>query len=347
VEARAARAEYRQLLAAGMDPQHARLKEDARLLDTLESVAAAWHQVKRAKVSDDYADDIWRSLELHVLPDLGGMPIHQVTAPAAIGVLRPLESKGNLETLRRVVARLNEVMTYAVNVGLVPHNTLSGIGDAFHAPGQDNQPTLPPEQLPELMRRIQGASVSAVTRNLILWQLHTMVRPGEAVMARWEDINRKDRLWTIPGKFMKSGKVHVVPLSDQVMSILDDMEPASGARAYVFPGVKDPTTHLNKQTANMAIRRMGYKGRLVAHGLRSLATTACIDLGGFDDWLVDKCLAHTESKTGGTTKSFQAYCKATYVEKRKPVMVWWSNHIEAALVEGITGKAKRGLKVVA
>jgi integrase len=177
--------------------------------------------------------------------------------------------------------------------------------------------------------------------------LHTMVRPGEAVMARWEDIDRDQGLWIIPGEFMKGKKLHVVPLSEQALSILDDMKLFSGEREYIFPGVKNPSSHLNKQSANMAIKRMGYKGQLVAHGLRALAATACVDLGGFDDWLVDKCLAHAENKSGGTTKSFKAYCKATYVEKRKPVMFWWSSHIEEALVESITSKAKRGLKVVA
>ncbi|MDK5935250.1 tyrosine-type recombinase/integrase, partial [Serratia nevei] len=36
----------------------------------------------------------------------------------------------------------------------------------------------------------------------------------------------------------------------------------------------DPRKPMNSQTANAALKRIGYGGKLVAHGLRSIASTA-------------------------------------------------------------------------
>ena len=97
--------------------------------------------------------------------------------------------------------------------------------------------------------------------------------------------------------------MHIVPLSHHALKLLADLP---RDREYIFPGVKNPRSHLNVQTANMAIKRMGYEGKLVAHGLRSLAMTACEDAGDFDAALVDRCLAHVENKRAGVTKSYAA-----------------------------------------
>ena len=112
-------------------------------------------------------------------------------APAreVIAILKPISAKGSLETVKRLCQRLNEVMVYSVNTGLIPANPLAGIGRAFNSPKVANMPTLKPEQLPELMQALNRANIKLVTRCLIEWQLHTMCRPAEAAGAKWSEIN--------------------------------------------------------------------------------------------------------------------------------------------------------------
>ncbi|WP_423213552.1 phage integrase central domain-containing protein, partial [Pseudomonas viridiflava] len=86
---------------------------------TFKNVATAWFDLKKDSVTTAYAEDIWRSLALHILPDLASTPISAITAPMVIGLLRPLETKGSLETVKRLSQRLNEIMTYGVNAGLI------------------------------------------------------------------------------------------------------------------------------------------------------------------------------------------------------------------------------------
>lgn len=107
---------------------------------TLQNVATAWFDV----VTKAYGEDIWRSLTLHIFPDLSSTPISAITAPKVINLLRPLETKGSLETVKRLTQRLNEIMTYGVNSGLIHANPLSGIRSVFKKPKKKIWRRLPP-----------------------------------------------------------------------------------------------------------------------------------------------------------------------------------------------------------
>ena len=255
-DARKKRTEARELLANGISPKQHRNEQDAAkqqaATNTLEKIAAQWMEVKRTKVSDDHAYDIWRSLEKHIFPQLGQSPIGEITAPGTIDIVRRIAAKGNLETVKRVCQRLNEIMIYATNTGLVHHNPLAGIRDAFQTPTKQNLPTLRPEELPELMKAISRASVKFPTRCLIEWQLHTMVRPSEAAGVRWEEIDFEKELWCIPAERMKRKRPHTVPLTPQTLSILEEMRQISSNREHVFPGERNPRQHINPSTANIA-----------------------------------------------------------------------------------------------
>tara|TARA_R110000868_G_scaffold155362_1_gene381812 strand:- start:33300 stop:34565 length:1266 start_codon:yes stop_codon:yes gene_type:complete len=327
-DARKQATEYREMVAKGVDPmehrkalsRHSRTEAES----LFENVASAWFEIKKDSVKPDYAEDVWRSLDLHVFPKLGKVPISKVTAPDVISILRPVEQKGSLETVKRVSQRLNEIMAYAVNSGLIFSNPLTNIYKIFKKPRKKSMATLPPDELPELMVTLANASIKRTTRCLIEWQLHTMTRPVEAATTRWNDIDMDRRIWSIPAERMKKGKPHFIPLSDQALALLALMRPYSGHLDYVFPADRNPRTHTNSQTANMALKRMGFEGRLVSHGLRSIASTI-LNEEAWDRELIEVALAHADKD-----EVRSAYNRANYLERRKPMMEWWSKHIEQA-----------------
>lgn len=326
--ARGMRKEARELLAQDIDPKDHKTEQTQKHQQahsaTLEYIATQWLEVKRADVSSDHADDIWRSLELHVFPSLGKQPIHKLTAPNAIATLKPIASKGSLETVKRLCQRINEIMIYAVNAGVITSNPLSGIAKVFKTPPKVHQLTIKPEKLPHLMSTLNTASIKLTTRCLIEWQLHTMVRPGEAAGTRWEEIDEVNKLWLIPAERMKKKKPHTIPLSPQALSLLEVMRPISGGREHIFPSDRVPSKHIHVQTANMALKRMGFGGLLVAHGMRSIASTT-LNEQGFDSDIIESALAHV-----GDNEVRNAYNRADYLERRKAMMAWWSQHIENA-----------------
>lgn len=342
--ARAKRAEARKLLAQDIDPQEyrdelAQANENAHS-NTLKKVAEQWFEIKKTKVTPDHAVDSWRSLELHIFQELGGIPVHKITAMKAIDTIKPIAAKGSLETVKRLCQRLNEIMTHAVNSGLITANPLTGISQAFQSPAKQHQPTITPARLPDLMKVLTVASIKRTTRCLIEWQLHTMVRPGEAAGTRWDEIDLTKKVWTIPANRMKRGKAHAVPLSPQAIALLKLMKPISGRSEYVFPSDRNPKTHAHPQSANMALKRMGFDKQLVAHGLRALASTT-LNEQGFDPDVIDAALAHT-----GKNEVRNAYNRAQYIERRIPLMKWWSNHIEKAATGNMSLSGTAALSVV-
>lgn len=336
-QARKLTIEARELVAQGIDPKERRdadrQAKKAATEHTLQNVATSWYELKKDAVTPAYAEDIWRSLTLHVFPDLGVTPIASITAPKVISLLKPLETKGSLETVKRLTQQLNEIMTYGVNSGLIPANPLTGIGSVFKKPKKKNMPALPPDELKELMVAIANASIKRTTRCLIEWQLHTMTRPVEAATTRWADIDFEKRIWTIPAERMKKRRPHTVPLTDQALAILETIKPYSGHREYVFPADRNPRTHCNSQTANMALKRMGFEGRLVSHGMRSMASTT-LNEHGWEPELIEVALAHVDKD-----EVRSAYNRADYIERRRPMMAWWSEHIQKAATGSLSVSA--------
>lgn len=260
-------------------------------------------------------------MEKDVFPAIGEIPVQQIKARTLVEALEPIKSRGALETVRRLVQRINEIMIYAVNTGLIDANPASGIGMAFEKPKKQNMPTLRPEELPKLMRSLVMSNLSVPTRCLIEWQLLTLVRPSEASGARWSEIDLDAKLWTIPAERMKAKREHIVPLSLQSLEILDVMKPISAHREHVFPSRNDPKQPMNSQTANAALKRIGYGGKLVAHGLRSIASTV-MNESGLNPDVIEAALAHSDKN-----EVRRAYNRTTYLEQRKELMNWWGSFI--------------------
>ncbi|MEH6629160.1 MAG: integrase domain-containing protein [Motiliproteus sp.] len=338
-DARRKKEKARELLAQDIDPKLHREESQRQQQDenskTLDHVIEQWFAIKQPKITPSYADDIIRSLRNHVLPKLGKWPVHQISAPVVIDALQPLAKSGKLEAVKRVTQRLNEVMVYAVNTGIIQHNPLAGVRHAFETPKVTNNPTLKPEQLPELMQALSTASVRIVTRCLIEWQLHTLTRPSEAAGARWDEIDRKQGLWVIPPERMKKRKEHSIPLTQQALALLDAIEPISGRSKFVFPSDINPRQCTNSSTANVALRRMGFKGRLTAHGMRALASTTLNDQG-FDADVIEAALAHVDKN-----QVRGAYNRAQYLQRRQVMMTWWSDRIEQAAMGNLSFSAGR------
>ncbi|HAF6040070.1 TPA: DUF4102 domain-containing protein [Salmonella enterica] len=328
-QARALRDEYLSLLAQGIDPQSHNEQKAQALKDatehTFQTVAKKWldEKIKTSGISQDHAKDIWRSLERNIFPTLGDIPIKEIRPKMLKQHLDPIEQRGVLETLRRIISRLNEIFRYAATEELIEFNPADNLTQRFSKPKKQNMPAPPPSELPRFIVALANASIRLETRLLIEWQLLTWVRPGEAVRARWTDIDEENRFWNIPAEFMKMKRPHKVPLSKEAMRILESMKPISGHREWVFPSIKAPLSHMHEQTANAAIIRMGFGGELVAHGMRSIARTAAEESSKFRTEVLEAALAHSKKD-----EIIAAYNRAEYLTERVELMQWWSNFIQ-------------------
>ncbi len=353
--AREKRQKFRKLLSQDIDPaeheQQRKLQEAEAHQNTFEAVALRWfkdHQ-EAEELTLAYAEDLINSLQNHVFPYLGKVPIHKITATQAIAVLQPLKKQGKFETIRRICGRMNMVMDDAINTGVIPRgsNPLTAINKKFKKPSKvaKNYPTIRPPELPELLQTINNSSLSPIIRNLFYWQLLNLSRPAEAAGARWDEIDQKGSVWVIPSTRMKRKKEHKIPLTSHTLKILATMKLLSGKREHIFPGVHNPRKHANNEAVNNALKRLGYRGKLVAHGLRSLASTTLNEAKNkksrlFDPELIEVALAHVDSNT---IRSI--YNRAEYISHRRKMLQWWGDHVEEALTGKKPKRAKKHLQL--
>lgn len=343
-DARKLRAESRSLLAKDIDPQEyqkdqIRNSQEAKT-NTFQLVAERWWEVKKSTVTEDYGNDIWRSLERDVFPAIGDISVTDIKAHILVQAIQPVQARGALETVRRLCQRINEVMIYAQNTGLIDAVPSINIGKAFEKPKKKNMPSIPPDQLPKLMQTMRTANIILPTRCLFMWQLITISRPAEAAEARWDEINFETKEWKIPAARMKMNREHTVPLSDAALAILELMKPLSGNREFIFPSRIKPTQPMNSQTVNAALKRAGFGGVLVSHGLRSIASTA-LNEQGFPPDVIEAALAHVDKN-----EVRRAYNRSDYLEQRRPMMQWWADFIESADRGSIIEGGIRGISLV-
>jgi integrase len=129
---------------------------------------------------------------------------------------------------------------------------------------------------------------------------------------------------------MKKNREHIIPLSKQVLDILEIMRHISSHREFLFPSVKNPLNHANRETVNTAMKRNGLKGQIVSHGLRALFSTTCHEQG-HDSEIIETALAHLDKN-----ETRRAYNRSNYLERRRDLMCWWSEQIDKASIGSLS-----------
>ncbi|EOX4941917.1 tyrosine-type recombinase/integrase [Vibrio alginolyticus] len=325
--------EMRKLLKEGIDPKLDRIEKRTQIQQeqacTFKSVADEWVKTK-TKLKPKTVQGNWRKLELYAFPKFGEIPVKSLTPIIVQEAFRPIARRGKLETVKRTIQLVNEIMRFAINSGLIQHNVLSGVGETFASPDVKHMAALKPGELTELLQTVATANMQLATKCLIEWQLHTMTRPSEAAGARWDEIDIENRLWTIPDTRMKMKREHRIPLTDQTIAILERIHPISGHRVHVFPSMRFPKRSIDSETINKALGRIGFKDRTTAHGMRSLASTT-LNERGFDPDIIEAALAHQDRNAIRA-----AYNRTDYLERRRKMMEWWSSYIDDAAVGSLS-----------
>lgn len=254
-------------------------------------------------------------VELHLMPLMGSRPLDEITAPLLIHVVRPLEKAGKQATLKRMLMRCREILDLAVCAGYIPHNPVDRVSRVFAAPVVTPMPAIQWQGLPDAMRVMREAPMRM--QILFMLQLVTMLRPGESSKLKRDWIDGD--VLTIPAAEMKKGREHRVPLTPLALRLLDaaraeSRHPRSG---FVFPG-RVSSRPISPQTLAKHLHSTELRGRLVAHGLRSVARSWMADRGiPFE--VAEACLSHV----AGSTVS-RAYQRSDYFEARRSVMADWS-----------------------
>ncbi|ABO91826.1 TPA: tyrosine-type recombinase/integrase [Aeromonas salmonicida] len=326
-EARAKRDEARRVIAEGIDPGLVRKqsKVASRLVseNSLEVLAREWHQSQFALWSPGHATRVIESLEVDVFPDLGLVPITELTAPMILEALRKVEKRGATETAGRILQRVSAIMRYAIQTGRASYNPAQDLRGALKATKQEHRPALPRSELPEFFRRLEAEPLNPATRLALHLLMLTMTRPGEVRFARWDEFDMERAEWRIPAARMKMRTEHLVPLSRQALAVLDELHQLTGHCELLFPSERKLTNPMSENTLSYAMGRMGYKGIATPHGFRALASTT-LNEEGFDPDVIERQLAHAERN-----KVRAAYHRAEYLDDRRKLLQWLADFYDS------------------
>ncbi|HAH6907891.1 TPA: tyrosine-type recombinase/integrase [Escherichia coli] len=340
-DARQQREGIRKMLALNITPvqQRAAVRGSRTPEKVFKNVALAWHKSNR-KWSQNTADRLRASLNNHIFPVIGNLPVSELKPRHFIDLLKGIEEKGLLEVASRTRQHLSNIMRHAVHQELIDTNPAANLGGVTTPPVRRHYPAPPLERLPELLERIgayhQGREL---TRHAVLLMLHVFIRSSELRFARWSEIDFTNRVWTIPatrepiigvrysGRGAKMRMPHIVPLSEQSIAILKQIKDITGNNELIFPGDHNPYKPMCENTVNKALRVMGYdtKKDICGHGFRAMACSALMESGLWAKDAVERQMSHQERNTVR-----MAYIhKAEHLEARKAMMQWWSDYLEA------------------
>ncbi|RRL77915.1 tyrosine-type recombinase/integrase [Escherichia coli] len=339
-DARQQREGIRKMLALNINPAKQRAAE--RIAGTPEkvfkTVALSWHKSNR-KWSQNTADRLLASMNNHIFPIIGHLSVSELNPRNFIDLLKGIEEKGLLEVASRTRQHLCSIMRHAVHQGLIDTNPAANLDGVTAPPVRRHYPALPLERLPELIERIEGYHQGReLTRLAVMLTLHLFIRSSELRFARWNEIDFRNRIWTIPatretitgvrysGRGAKMRTPHIVPLSRQAICILKQIKEISGHLEIVFPGDHSPYKPMCENTVNKALQLMGYdtKVDVCGHGFRAMACSALMESGLWLQDAVERQMSHQERNTVRL-----AYIhKAEHLEARKAMMQWWSDYLD-------------------
>ncbi len=328
-EARQKRTDARKLLSDGFDPSD--IKKREKLIsqisteNTFEVVAREWHEKQTANWTPHHSKTVIKRLEADIFPKIGTRPIAEITSPEILAVIRIIEKRGAVDIAHRAKQTCGQIFRYAVATGRSERDPTADLRGALTTRKVKHRPHIKESELPEYLKRLEAYEGNKLTQLALKMILLVFVRSAELRGGRWEEINWVKKEWRIPAERMKMKAEHIVPLSEQTIALLKDIQKISGNREHIFPNSVTPSKIMSENTLLYALYRMGYHSRATVHGFRSTASTILNENGHRSD-VIEAQLAHSEGN-----KVRAAYNHAQYLPERREMMQWWADYIEKQL----------------
>lgn len=325
-KARDKRFEARQLISQGIDPSAQKVETKRKIeqapSNTFKAIARDYFETFEQKWSQTHHDKMWRRLEMHVFPYFGNKQIKDIGRAEVIEVARRVEKRAPY-LAKRILQLCKVIFSHAVLLEKLDNNPALEFSRILVSHKHKNYPALKPAELPAFLKDLAKAKTSDLNRLMIKLLMLTFVRQQELRFAHWADINLDTATWYVRAETMKMREEHIVPLSTQAVSILRQIQQYNGNYKEVFPSHRHSKAGvISDGTINMIIKRMGYAGRLVGHGFRTIASTI-LNEQGFRGDVIERQLAHGEKNDVRA-----AYNRAQYLSERKVMMQWWGDHLE-------------------
>ena len=358
-EARAKAAQAAELLKQGIDPGQKKIVElvEYRTSPTFEEAVESYLDWARANKKSWREDE--RMLRTEFVPHLGRAKIGDVRRKQVVALLDDKAKTAPVQA-NRLLAVIRKMFNFCVEREILDATPLVQIKKV--AKETPRERSLNRHELVWFLHQLAGASLTQNTRFALLLSLMLAQRSGRIVAMRWVDFDLDDRIWDRSGKFEKNNNPIAIPLSDDVLNILNYLrerqiqkvmaaDPARWAGSktlpspghYVFPG-RWPAKPQTQPSLNRAMRRFyddyvkdsarveeesllrvadGYP-RPTVHDLRRTATTHMSKQGLGKD-VRSRILNHKDLSVDAI------YDRYSYFEEKDEALQSWHTYLKGLL----------------
>lgn len=342
-DARLLRDEARVEIGRGGDPARRRREEKIAAIirqgDTFQSVAFEFIAKREAEglAMATLVKANWLAAVLS--KSIGHRPIAEITPHEMLAVLKRHEREGNYEKAKRLRSFASRVFRYAVSTLRAEHDPCAALRGALISPKAKHYAAITdPIKLGGLLRSIDAYEGNHTTLFALRIAPHVFVRPGELRHAEWDEFDFGAAVWRIPAGKMKSRRPHAVPLSRQVIELLEQVSALNGGSRYVFRSLTARDRPMSENTVNAALRRMGYSGdEMTAHGLRATASTLLNESGLWSHDAIERALAHQDQNVVRGI-----YHRGQHWDERVQMAQWWSDYLDQLRAGGEVIKLRHG-----
>ncbi len=329
-EARTKAAEYRTMVASGIDPIRARRVEPARIPSFTSCAAQYIRAHRRGWKNAKHARQWVSTLKTYARPVIGPSQVDEIGTEDILNILTPIWT-AKTETAKRVQGRIENILDFAAARKFRdvsnPARWRGHLDKLLPKPSRvrtvTHHPAMPYQDLAAFMSELEiNKSTSAYALRILIL---TATRTSEVLNAKWEEVDLDNRIWSIPAARTKTRREHRVPLSKEAVSILSQL-PRIAGNPYIFLGSRN-----GQPLSNMALLQLmrglgfgadGEKGPYVPHGFRSSFRDWSGEVSSFPRDVAEMALGHTiENKVEA------AYRRGDLFQKRAKMMEAWANYV--------------------
>lgn len=335
--------EQKILLDQNIDPAKHRQeeKEKAKLhqYNSFRDVALEWYATKKHKRSDSFRSAVEKSFERDLFPSFGPKDIKTITPYDILKMqkdtIKRVTKQMNYGTGETTAIRnrqiVNAVFSYAIANLLCESNPVASLGQTVERPPKQTARPMTQDEMARFNSAMKNSRSTEMVKNAIMLLLYSMMRSVEICRLRWEWVDFEKKLITIPPatkeqldqgeRNIKMNRVHVVPLSSQMLRILESQKVQSNDE-LVFCSVFNKSKIMNKTTINRALGSMGFD-TLTAHDFRATASTILHEAGYSSEW-IELQLAHVDKNVVRGT-----YNHAQNLTERRQMMQDWCDIVDS------------------
>ena len=327
-EAREEKITAKKLIAKGIHPAYDRKLEKIRKThehaNSFEAVAKEWLTNQADSWTPRTIQQRKSILQRDVYPEIGTLPIRQVTPAHVLAILKKIESRAPsiAVIVNQLIGSISRYAVATLRADIDPTNPLRGSLKQIQT--QHKKP-LTPEAIPSFMAALENYSGYFSNKIALKILMLTLVRTIELLHARWDEFDLESATWIIPAERMKQRQQHTVPLSRQAVNLLKHLQPLTGNSEYLFPSRSNLARPVSIGVLWKMVARMGYQGHFSPHGIRATGSTI-LNEQGFRPDVIERQLAHQERD-----KTRASYNQAEFLKERRAMMQQWADYLDVLI----------------